>query len=1008
MICRHRDAIALRQMHDDQSPIYNLFGDACVYFNEKERDQAVAYYYYFKSIQHLLNICDKQFDDYMLEHVLPFKSDCDELEKRIDKSSGTFLKEQRIPIEATLITEKTQGLLLKSSDDDHDYLINASDNKLVFIDELSHNQQWQLKDTDAFISGYRKRIDHLGEDQGSISDEYLKDLKDLLTVHKRTSFNDINNEVSDSRRDHVESFKHKIDGYLLDFINKNDRFNYKYLSEILTPDDVKKHRSNIDFGIAFLEYLEAGSGDYLTDKKVASGDTNLSFIKSSLEVEESRRQSDLHLKEKDIIANYEPREDGTQSVAKSKFDIIDKEIDKQKETIRLCNFQLENWIDEDAERQLTARSRSVIAACSGLLASIIWLVITYWTMNPALKFFKKHDILSLSDVLGFRKFQWSIAGILLLIGLIVGFIIVYKVVRKRKDAEAALQKAKNRKVQQMIDCMNDMKALVERRYKYLLAFHGLKTINELLDYVKWRKEDLIIFRKTLFQMMVRYKLDSITEKRTMSNDFNTIELNDQDVRRILFGNEEEEEKEENREVPYCFAGGMTLSDTFENFKKKKVKFETTRFSLENTTTTDFDQETVEKEVIPARKEDEGAGIVYTPLSADSILPKTDDVRMDDVHQGSCGDCYFMATLASIARMNPEYIIGKNGLVEEIGDEHKFFRLKFYDKDGNRVNVDIDNKFWNKNGKPYYAGIGKIVDTEGGSAYDPWVMAVEKAWAKANNEGYDGIEGTRADGKELVRKVEYSFAVTGKSAFYCMIQNVLDRDRLLKMMQKHVQQDHLPITLYSAQRDDATFDNKDPFIVPGHAYALKSANDDGTFDIFNPWNLHDADEEVHGKHYEKVSIDFIKDNFDVVVFFGIKEADFAKFERDLTHGANEQEVIQVLEAVLKQGFSKLTLDKHSLDVLMTEEVMESTFSNANYLFSRNRVKDERGVNKDDRHLLYLEGERTSETANNKMLNYLEGLGQLSIQPIILRDDDKPAITILRISPPYVLSNFHDVK
>ncbi len=72
---------------------------------------------------------------------------------------------------------------------------------------------------------------------------------------------------------------------------------------------------------------------------------------------------------------------------------------------------------------------------------------------------------------------------------------------------------------------------------------------------------------------------------------------------------------------------------------------------------------------------------------------------------------------------------------------------------------------NKNGKPFYAGKGKPTDHEG-NTYDPWIMAVEKAWAKANNAGYDGIEAASGDGVERHRKVEYSFAINGKNAFYC--------------------------------------------------------------------------------------------------------------------------------------------------------------------------------------------------------------------------------------------------
>lgn len=1009
MVCRHRGDLSLQQMHIDRSPIYNLFGDSCVFFNDQERDGAVRNFYYFKSLQHLLNLPDAKLDDYLAEHVLPYKDTISELDKRIEISSGTFLKEQRVPIEATLITEKTQGLLIKSSDDDQEYLVNASDNKLVFIDELSHNQQWQLQDTDKFVSDYRHRIGHAEENQEALSDEFLKALHDTLTIHNRSRFDEINNEVSKSRREHVEDFKQKIDKHLLGFLNKKEHDNYATLSETLTPQDVKRHCSNIDYGIAFMEYLEAGNGDYLVDIKVSTGDTNFKIIKESLEVEENRRLSELNGKEKEIKEKYEPQKDDNPSVIKAKFGEIDRAIKKFKEDIRQCNFQLGKWYDEDAVKKLTARTRSVIALGSGILAAIIWLFASYqWikpveeeVIKPIKNFFEILGMDGLANKFDFSRYQWSIFVLLLLIGIIIGVLIIVKIVRQRKVAEEALKNIIHKKERLMHDCMEDMKELVEKRYKHLLAFHGMKTIVELAEYVKWKKEDLMNFKKTLFKLLLQYKLSIPKEKQVLPNDFNTIELNDIDVKRLLFGTEENR-----KTVPYCFAhGGVTLSETFDNFRRKKVKFETTKFSLGHASQNDFDQMAIEKEVIPARKQDEKAGIEYSALKATSALPNTSGIGMDDIHQGFCGDCYFMATLASIAKMNPEYIIGKNGLVEEIGEKHKFFRVKFYDKDGNRVNVDVDNRFWNKNDKPYYAGIGKSSDAE---TYDPWVMAVEKAWAKANNDGYDGIEGASGDGLERVRKVEYSFAVTGKSAFYCMTRNVPDKNNLLSMMKKHFNEDKLPITLYSASPDDPSFANRDQFIVSNHAYALRSIHEDGTFDIFNPWNSYAADEELRGKHYEKVDIDFIKDNFDVVVFFGIKEADFASFERDLTNNAIEKEVTQVIEKVLDEGLSKLALDTHNIEELMTDDVMENAYVNATYLFSRNRVKDERGVNKDEQHLMYLEGGRNCDKANDKMLTYLLGRGQINVQPILRRDDDKQNLTLLRVSPHYVLANFHDLK
>ena len=403
---------------------------------------------------------------------------------------------------------------------------------------------------------------------------------------------------------------------------------------------------------------------------------------------------------------------------------------------------------------------------------------------------------------------------------------------------------------------------------------------------------------------------------------------------------------------------------------------------------------------------EKEGLQYSPLKDISILPADiSGVEMDDIHQGYCGDCYFMATLAAIARNNPEYIIGKNGMVEEVdSNEHKFFRVKFYNKDGERVSVDIDNRFWIQNDEPYYAKKGIQNPNAQEGSYDPWVMAVEKAWAKINGNGYDGIEGAREDGKEYERKVEYSYAVTGKTAFYCMTNNVPDPEKLCEMMKKHFLIDHLPITLYSVSEAEAQL--ADPTLVLNHAYAVRSVNEDGTIDIFNPWNSHAANEDIKGKHYEKVDIGFIKNNFSVVVFFGIKEADFDSFERNLTQNAPENEVTKAVEKLLNKNFADLNLPMNKFEDLLTDEEMNKVLVRSNYLFSKNRILDPRGLEGGERHIVFLEGGTSEDglAASKIMEKFLQSSG-IDIQPVLHRGDNKQMLTLLRLSPHYVLNNFY---
>ena len=998
-VCKQNDVIthSIIQMTPDSEsprPTYNLFGNASIFFDEEKRTESVKDYYCYKSLQHLLNLSDADLSKYFDDVVLPQKDNEKERKKRIDATLDGFLKEHHTSIEASFITEKTQGLLIKSSDDDKEYLVNAADNKLVFIDDLSRADGWQLEGMDAFLHDYQARVGLEKEIQEVVSDEFIADLYSKVRTHDRVDFNSINNSVSEDRRVHVNAFKHNADKYLYYFLNQHEKGNYHWLFEVLPSQETVKHQSNIDFGIAFMEYLEKGSGEYLVDQAVSIGDTSFAKIKEDNAIEEEKRRSAYQEKNDVFEKNYKPQGEEKEPTVKLKFNVLDNTIKvRRKEKLR-CDYQLDHWVDNDAAQKWTARTKSVFFFACGLLASVLWLIVSIKYLSGFFADKFEH----------YGRYQWSVFFSFLLVGLVIGAIILLRARREQKKAEEALEEARKQKRLFMDKCVKDAIDLTDKHYKHLLAFHGLKTMEELVDYVVWKKEDLLSFKKTVFKLMIDYWLSADNGDNAFSDENNTIELVDRKGSSILFKSDDGTE----RLIPFCFASDdIGLSDSFEGFRRKKARFETTRRSLSHTSFGAFDKEALEKEVIACMKDHKESGIVYSSRNATSLLPQTEGVVIDDVNQGHCGDCYFMATLAAIAQKNPEYIIGKNGMVSELDPDHQFFRVQFYDQDGKRVNVDIDNRFWLMNDTPIYAGIGKNSENQEANTYDPWVMAVEKAWAKANGNGYDGIVGASADGEERERRVEYSFAVTGKSAFYCMTKSVTNRNKLLKMMKKHFLDDGLPITLYSAFESDADFVSTDENLVKGHAYALKSINENDTFDIFNPWNSHNADENIRGKHYAGVDINFIKDNFSVVVFFGIKESDFNSFERELTDNASENEIIEDLKGILASGFSRLDLNMRRFDDLLTQDVMEKALTDSMYLYSKNGIKD-LGNAQLGQPIVYLEGGKAGicDDANNSLMNFLRTSlpADILLPAMLHRDDDKLVLTLFRLSPHYVLESF----
>ena len=989
--------ISLRQMDNQGNPLYTFFGDASIFFDEEQRNTDARNYYFFKNLQHLLNLSDLKIEEFMQGYVRPFYNNAKEMEKRLDAQAEGFLEEQRVPIQAPIICDVTQNLLIKDAEDDQEYLVDVKDDSLVFIEDLSRKQDWKMKETDALLQEFYIAVEkgervqeYSGEEyQEKLSSDFLERLQEKVDVQKRILENDITKEISHSRESQVEMFKNHLDNHLLKFLNKQDDLNYNFLNEKLLEDEVKKHCSNLDYGISFLEYLAEGRSNYLVDQEVAVGDVNLEKIRRHAYDLKEKRAYDLDKKEKEMTEKKRPGANGEPSRIRTAFNMIDQRIDSFIGKIRRLNYQIEKWWDADEEKKLTTKSKIVLAVLTGVFLALIWWLVSATFIAPLF-----------DDPKDWLKQQWTIFVLLVLAGVVVGSLFFWQWHNNLKNAKSDLKRAKQEKKNLMSDCVKDEIALVELRYNYKLAYYALKTIDELIELAQLKKKDLENYRKELFKLMLKYKIALENQGQNQKNDFNTIELKDHDVARILFG-----EEDNGREIRYRFAqDGVELAATFAHYRNRKALLETTRFNFDYVPAKDFDREAVAKEVIPACSKHANEGLEYSALPQLSVLPPVEGVEMDDVHQGSCGDCYFLATLASIANVNPDFIIGERGLVEELDEEeHKFFRVRFYDKDGNRVNIDINNKFWNKNGIPFYAGKGKSTASEG-NTYDPWVMAVEKAWAKANNAGYDGIEAASADGVERHRKVEYSFAVTGKSAFYCMTKNVLDPDRLAEMIRKHFANEK-PVTFYSASPSDSDFSNKDQFLVTNHAYALRSANEDGTFDIFNPWNSHPEGER--GQHYKKKDIIFIKDNFDVVVFFDIKESDFDSFERDLTGNVQQKELTDGIERLLAEGFDEIGLPLRNIGDLLNDEDLRRMCTYSSYLYNTNTLRDRRGIDGGEHHRLFIEGTRDYAKANEKVGDFVKSNGDGDVEELSNRVDDKQSITLLKVSSHYRLDNFCEV-
>ena len=1050
---------------------YHLFGNSFLFIDESKEKEAMLACYKYKNLQHLLNLTDKDIESYIKDKLQSCIHDRKQLDDAIDGSSEDFLISKIISVPASKITVCTQDILLKDSDNDKEYLVDAKTNKLTFIEDIATGQKHGLDGTDGLLKEYSDLLHQENDPQDVISDRFIKDLKDKLIIHFRLNLNRLNNAITDKRNDIIGSYKKTIEKYLSAFLDKKDDSNYTRLNSELNDSNVSNHSSNLDYGLAFLDVLIGGnSPKYLKDTDVAVGDVNLTGLLD--ETVEYKREKQLMFDE--CIKDYRNKtitDDNGISYFKTKFNGTDTEINKQRNVILDCNCELERWVNETKGKiwhKLTAKSKSIILFAACLLVTGLSICIRHKVLdessdnvksapavtdvrqtnslnvynielkrtddnlyslkassnasrnsdvNYELSVVNKRDtvvmynsrngkftkveacksgyllrVVEKSDeivrkseyvnVTGFgnarSKGRW-IPILIFIIGALISAIPIVKVLIIRKKAQEELERQKNIKRGVMREFVSLANGVAEARYNYILAYHSVKTLLELLNYSKQKRTTLFSFKKQLFKQCIKYRLDSETSNnKEREQDNNTIEITRDNPRDLLFSGGNDIRR-------FCFNYSNTDSDRisvfFDDYCRKVARYETSKLDIMPQPELDLDA-IIDEQIEPINEDK--ATATYTELSKTALIPTdSSGFLMDDIRQGQCGDCYFMAALASIAQKQPSYL---PSMITPVGENHDIFTVKFYSESGDRVTVGINNKFWTENEEPLYAKISKDL----GDGFDIWVMAVEKAWAKVNG-GYEKIEGSSSDGNERVRRVEYSYALTGKNAYYCMTKQVSDKKMLLETMKEHFNKRGLPISLYSA----SGFENMDPTIVENHAYALRAINEDNTFDIFNPWNSRKEGEK--GQHYNNKSIDFIVDNFDVVVFFDISESDFNNL--DMTLNINR---IDSLLGDIDNLFNKCYMDEECsvpivFDGVIDESHLQKFVSYSIPLFRRNRIIDESGTIK--QCLLY-------GKPSGKISAYIDekiGIGNYQFIPI---PEDKNACSMYRFIYDFTVDEFRN--
>ncbi|RUM93974.1 MAG: hypothetical protein DSZ28_05615 [Thiothrix sp.] len=197
-----------------------------------------------------------------------------------------------------------------------------------------------------------------------------------------------------------------------------------------------------------------------------------------------------------------------------------------------------------------------------------------------------------------------------------------------------------------------------------------------------------------------------------------------------------------------------------------------------------------------------------------------EIDYQDVAQGSMGDCYFLASVAALAKSNPELI---RNLITDNGDGT--YTVHFTSGD-----VTVDGDFLASNGSITGAGI----DPDGRHSPELWVAILEKAYAKLKG-GYGPLGGEESDGQGgFVDKGGHSsdalYELTGEKFNYTSNSNLTP-----EVMQSFLDQGK-PVTASSYRYNEDESNAADhPGIVGNHVYSVLSVDaENGLITLYNPW------------------------------------------------------------------------------------------------------------------------------------------------------------------------------
>ncbi|MBI5242103.1 MAG: hypothetical protein HY922_00300 [Elusimicrobia bacterium] len=237
-----------------------------------------------------------------------------------------------------------------------------------------------------------------------------------------------------------------------------------------------------------------------------------------------------------------------------------------------------------------------------------------------------------------------------------------------------------------------------------------------------------------------------------------------------------------------------------------------------------------------------SAIAYEEKKGDLFIKgkgDSDAVSAGDVKQGGIGDCYYLASLAAVAKNDPGAIRDMikdngNGTYSLTFHQKRNF-WEFWKPEYTDVAVTVDNAFPIEYGNPAFAKYGD----SSGSNPELWTMVAEKAYAKYRGS-YNSISTGGLGGPELE-------LLTGTNTQY--------HAAILTSFDKLAEWDDKGYAITAGTLPDFLLDDSKG-VVGQHMYYVKNIDKkDRTITMGNPWGYKDAvlSEEQFKRNYGMVSV-----------------------------------------------------------------------------------------------------------------------------------------------------------